>query len=401
MADYSLEQGSRASKLAPAPKSCRSAFTLVELLVVIGIIALLVAILLPALSSARREAMQVKCAANLRQCGLALRLYADAYQGYGVPVRVGGGYPGINTPTTNTPPSDAAIGVPIPYEYNGVLYGASSDDATTHPPQTNSAVWWMEFLAKFLSTTKGGQGDQFGNGQILTAAQAMDRSRQSAFWCPAWAAYGSAVSTNNNQPLYTGYSMNFEPTITQNYPLSPFGSAPENFLAVYNGTPTKTELNCSEFFSVQLAPGTPSGYAAASGKWYKLTQITLQDQRCFLADCSYLFLECWQSPNQSAAPGGRFIPPPQNVLPPFSGGGCYTGTGATTYSGQNGFDCYRHGVYPSVIGGFTNGSATISGPCYSATGGKVAYNILFYDGHVITSSDRSDGYRSIRMRYPN
>lgn len=158
------------------PGSLRG-FSLIELLVVVGVIAVLLSLLLTATSAARRQADQLKCLASLKEIGNGFKLYAHDFKGaWPVAVHQQGPY----TPAVPLLPEERR---------------------------------WYDLLARYVTGTK----------HINSANDIATIRRNSVIWgCPAWTKTSEYDPNSSFDNLRVGYGMQYHPMIDSSTSLRNF-----------------------------------------------------------------------------------------------------------------------------------------------------------------------------------
>jgi len=189
----------------PSSRTPKLGFTLIELLVVIAIIAILAALLLPALRGAKEQAQGIKCMSNNRQLSLAWRLYADDNRDY------------------------LALASDDPGTQNGTVY--------------NKYTWTTEHLD--FSPENSGNWDYT---DILTHPLGYYIKNPQIMRCPADTSY-----VHSNSP--SGPALSRVRTISMNFFLGGFATAGAAEAGLSWGTEYPVYLKTTELADTKRAPG--------------------------------------------------------------------------------------------------------------------------------------------------
>ena len=207
-------------------------FTLVELLVVIGIIALLVAILLPVLSGARRTANKVKCQSQLREIGNGLKFYQGEYKGCW----------------------------PVVQHQSDTTYPPENPSMQSNPARND---YWYMFLLKYFTNRA------YTN---TSGKRLLDFQNTPLFGCPAVDKPDFDASTSSAE-FNSGYGMG---------PYALYGR--NTFLGVNSGPAPGYALQGQHWAFCSSSNNT-------HGSYFKMTQWVNPGEKVIIADCRSWFME--------------------------------------------------------------------------------------------------------------
>jgi len=339
--------------------SAAKAFTLVELLVVIGIIAVLVGVLLPVLGSARKSADKAKCLASLQQLGNAFKLYQVDYKG---------AWPVAAMYYNQGSERDKRW-------HDFVAKYVMGNQQVTDPGGNKISSNEMNFNGTASNETLNTGGSTYANhGEFGTPTDPIWigtlRDRNSILWgCPVWTKIGTG-GTQYDYGANNGYSMNI-------FPFAPNDLGPDT--GGVDATKTARIIDAiGGPHQAKLRYGSAASNAGGAwpGAFWKMPSWKAPGDRALLFD--------------GVHNGGYFNSPDWNQGNPVAD---VNGSGVTFRPTEPGDMLPKQSHYNYPLDWNRHAKAKPGG----VKNGDPALNMLFCDGHAATVSTR-EAYKAIRFK---